>query len=248
MNKNLSLLLSKLVDTNFEKTTENILHTYETKKKCLVHFLYFATLVLNKLDQETFDATQKNFVHAWEMADFLLPDGIALRILCKKYLNKDLPNLNWTDFVPYFLSHIPHDQQVDIILYGWTEEVLKKSAAYVVSTFGHRVIYAQHGFQEFDWSHISKKTEGTIRILLVGRGSPRQEIWTENNRSQIESMECLVFTVGGLLDFWSWAEKRAPAWMRTMKIEWLYRALSNPKKNLKKTLVSLKLMKFLIQK
>jgi hypothetical protein len=64
MNKNLSLLLSKLVDTNFEKTTENILHIYETKKKCLVHFLYFATLVLNKLDQETFDATQKNFVHA----------------------------------------------------------------------------------------------------------------------------------------------------------------------------------------
>lgn len=48
------------------------------------------------------------------------------------------------------------------------------------------------------------------------------------------------------LDFWSGTEKRAPEWMRKWKIEWLYRALSNPKKNLRKTLVSLKLIKFLM--
>jgi exopolysaccharide biosynthesis WecB/TagA/CpsF family protein len=83
---------------------------------------------------------------------------------------------------------------------------------------------------------------------LVGRGSPIQEIWTENNRVKIQEMECLVFTVGGLLDFWAGIEKRAPVWMRTAKIEWLYRAISNPKKNLKKTLVSLQLLRYLISK
>ena len=53
---------------------------------------------------------------------------------------------------------------------------------------------------------------------------------------------------GGLLDFWAGTEKRAPAWMRKMKMEWLYRALSNPKKNLRKTLVSFQLIRFLIEK
>lgn len=83
--------------------------------------------------------------------------------------------------------------------------------------------------------------------MLVGRGSPLQETWTEKNREHLRTHGCLVFTVGGLLDFFSGTEKRAPVWMRNIKIEWLYRALSNPKKNLKKTLVSLQLLKFLIR-
>lgn len=83
--------------------------------------------------------------------------------------------------------------------------------------------------------------------MLIGRGSPLQEIWTEKNRDKIQEMGCLVFTVGGLLDFFAGTEKRAPGWMRSMNIEWFYRALSNPKKNLKKTLVSLQLLKFLIR-
>lgn len=59
-------------------------------------------------------------------------------------------------------------------------------------------------------------------------------------------MECITFTVGGLLDFWSGTERRAPEWVRSLRMEWLYRAISNPRKNLKKTLVSLQLVKFLI--
>lgn len=95
---------------------------------------------------------------------------------------------------------------------------------------------------------MSPKEKETIRIFLVGRGSPLQEIWVENNRENIEKMECLTFTVGGLLDFWAGTEKRAPKWIREIKMEWLYRALSNPKKNLKKTLVSLELVRFLMKK
>jgi len=249
MNHNLSLILSNLALTNAEQTTKNILWIYQEKGWCFVHFLYFATIVLTELDQEKSYSMQKiAFMAALRMGDFLLPDGIALKLLCKKYINKELPNLNGTDFLPYFLSHIPWDEKVEILLYWWHDVVVQKAAQHITSSFGHSVVSAQNGFVEFDWSSISKKEEDTIRILLIGRGSPRQEIWAENHRSKIESMECLVFSVGGLLDFWSGSEKRAPNWMRRFKIEWLYRAISHPRKNLKKTLVSLKLVRFLIQK
>lgn len=177
-----------------------------------------------------------------------MPDGIALKLLYKKYFGKELPNLNGTDFLPYFLSNLPKDKKVEIFLYGATDEVVQKSATYITEIFDYLILSAQNGFGEFNWDEMQPKQKGIIRILLIGRGSPLQEIWVEKNRKKIEEMGCLVFTVGGLLDFWSGAEKRAPEWIRKLKIEWLYRALSHPKKNFRKTLVSLRLLQFLIKK
>ncbi|MFA6090965.1 MAG: WecB/TagA/CpsF family glycosyltransferase [Candidatus Gracilibacteria bacterium] len=249
MNKNLTQILEKLSLSDAENTMQDILRIYAEKNICIVHFLYFANIILNKLDEENTHSSQKKaFIQALLDGDFLLPDGIALKLLYEKYFKKELPNLNGTDFLPYFFSHIPKDKKVEIFLYGASPEVIGKTVEYIKESFNFPVISAQHGFQEFDWSKMSSKEKGIIRILLVGRGSPLQEIWGENNKEKIKANECLVFTVGGLLDFWSGTEKRAPEWMRKCKIEWLYRALSNPKKNLKKTLVSLKLLQFLIKK
>lgn len=246
MNKKLEEILSTLELRDSENTTKNILGRYEKKGSSIVHFLYFANIVLNGLDKEKVKSEKKEaLIQALLSGDFLLPDGIALRLLYKKQFQKELPNLNGTDFLPYFLGNLPKGKKAEIFLYGATDEVVIKAAVHITTTFGHKVTFAQNGFKEFDWSEMSAKQEDIIRILLVGRGSPLQEIWTEKNRSKIEEMNCLVFTVGGLFDFWSGTEKRAPEWMRTCKIEWLYRALSNPKKNLKKTLVSLRLIKYL---
>lgn len=247
MNTDLAIILPKLNLLGEENTTKKIQEIYEKKESCIVHFLYFANILLNKLDREYDDSPKKQaFIAALTKWDFLLPDGIALKLLYKKYFRKDLPNLNGTDFLPYFLSNLSKWKKVEIIVYGGTEEVVKKSVDFITKSFMHRVSYAVNGFTHFDWTQIPPRENNVIRILLVGRWSPLQELWTEENRQQIEAMKCLVFTVGGLLDFWAWTEKRAPKWARNLKIEWLYRALSHPKKNLKKTLVSLKLMKFLI--
>lgn len=249
MHKNLTDILETLTLTDVKNTTEAILRLYEKQGFSIVHFLYFATIVLNKIDtEEIASEKQKAFIGALKSWDFLLPDGIALRLLCKKQFKRELPNLNGTDFLPYILSHLPKDTDTEILLYGATDTVVQKAATYIKDTFSHPVISTQNGFNEFDWSQIPPRKMRGTRILLVGRGSPLQEIWTERNKAMIQEMGCLVFTVGGLLDFWSGAEKRAPGWMRSLKIEWLYRALSNPKKNLRKTLVSLQLLMYLIKK
>lgn len=249
MNTHLTKILEKLSIRGAENTTKDILDLYEKKGNCIVHFLYFANIILNKLHREKYTSEKKESLQkALLSGDFLLPDGIALQLLYRKNFRKKLPNLNGTDFLPYFLAHIPKEKQGEILLYGATPEVVKKSAHHLEKTFHFPIISTQNGFGEFDWSQVPPKQEGVIRILLVARGTPLQETWVENNREEIEEMECLVFTVGGLFGFWAGAEKRAPLWARKAKIEWLYRALSDPKKNLKKTLVSLQLLRFLMKK
>ena len=175
MHKNLSGILSKLTLSDKENTAKNICSFYKTNGACIVHFLYFANIVLNGLDNDTSVHPKKEpFSKALLGGDFLLPDGIALRLLQKKYFNKELPNLNGTDFLPYFFTRLPEDKKVEILLYGSTNETMEKSSEYITKTFGFPVVSAQNGFGEFDWSGIGPRKEGYVRILLVARGTPRR--------------------------------------------------------------------------
>jgi exopolysaccharide biosynthesis WecB/TagA/CpsF family protein len=197
MQNKLHNLLTNLTINSSDDTAREILSQYDKKGYSIVHFLYFATIILNHLDTNNPPSEkEREFTRALLSGDFLLPDGIALRLLYKKIFKKDLPNLNGTDFLPLFLSSLPKNRNVEVFLYGATEEAVTKAAAHIRATFGHRVHTPQNGFQAFDWSSMPPKEIGTIRILLVGRGSPLQELWAENNRELIQSHQCLVFSVG----------------------------------------------------
>jgi len=135
MNKKLTEILARLALTDPQKTTENILKVYELKGSCIVHFLYFASIILTGLDNDKNTPKKEDYKKALLNGDFLLPDGIALKLLYKKHFRKELPNLNGTDFLPYFLSHIGKNIPVEIILYGGKEEVAQKSAIYVKENF-----------------------------------------------------------------------------------------------------------------
>jgi N-acetylglucosaminyldiphosphoundecaprenol N-acetyl-beta-D-mannosaminyltransferase len=63
-------------------------------------------------------------------------------------------------------------------------------------------------------------------ILLVAFGTPRQERWMERNLSA--SGASVGIGVGGSFDFISGRTPRAPAWVRGLGLEWLYRLLRQP--------------------
>ena len=65
-------------------------------------------------------------------------------------------------------------------------------------------------------------------ILLVAMGIPKQEKWIQANR---EALGCSVLIgVGGTLDVLSGTVKRAPRLIQILRLEWLWRVLSNPRK------------------
>lgn len=67
------------------------------------------------------------------------------------------------------------------------------------------------------------------QILFVAFGAPKQELWIARNIDRLDSVK-LVMGIGGAFDFISGNVKRAPAFMRKLGLEWLYRLIHQPKR------------------
>jgi len=65
-------------------------------------------------------------------------------------------------------------------------------------------------------------------ILIVGLGAPKQEIWTHQMHNKLHVKVALC--VGASIDFLAGEKARAPKFMRAIGLEWLHRALSEPKR------------------
>ncbi len=74
------------------------------------------------------------------------------------------------------------------------------------------------------------------QILLVGMGVPRQEIFLQENLSNLGVN--LAIPVGGSFDVIAGKKRRAPRWMQEYGLEWLYRLLQEPQRLWKRYLVT----------
>jgi exopolysaccharide biosynthesis WecB/TagA/CpsF family protein len=64
-------------------------------------------------------------------------------------------------------------------------------------------------------------------VLAVGVGAPKQEKWIIKYRSSLSEIKTF-FAIGATIDFEAGSLRRAPAWMSSAGLEWLYRLLSEP--------------------
>jgi len=108
---------------------DTILNTYERQHYCIISYLYFAPIVTHRVFAGPQNSNQKMYKHHLLENDFLLMDGIALqvfyciarllgRIKTAKYW---LPNLNGTDFFPYFIKQVKKKygaKKINFIFYG----------------------------------------------------------------------------------------------------------------------------------
>jgi len=65
-------------------------------------------------------------------------------------------------------------------------------------------------------------------VLLVAYGHPAQELWIARNQPQLGVP--VAIGVGGVFDYLSGKLPRAPAWMRRLGLEWLYRLIRQPQR------------------
>ena len=65
-------------------------------------------------------------------------------------------------------------------------------------------------------------------VLLVGMGTPQQELWVDGNRDRIDAP--VVWTVGALFDYVSGRVPRAPHWIADNGLEWIFRLAVEPRR------------------
>lgn len=63
-------------------------------------------------------------------------------------------------------------------------------------------------------------------VLLVAYGHPNQELWIARNQPLLRVP--VAIGVGGTFDYLAGVVVRAPAWMRAVGLEWLYRLIRQP--------------------
>lgn len=67
------------------------------------------------------------------------------------------------------------------------------------------------------------------KIILCNFGAPTQELFlAQLKEANVESR--LAMGVGGSFDFLTGKQKRAPIWLRTLGLEWLWRLIFQPKR------------------
>lgn len=87
---------------------------------------------------------------------------------------------------------------------------------------------------EFDYEDIARRVEESeADIIWVALGAPKQEIFMSKLKPHLK--RGVMIAVGAAFKFYSGTdEKRAPQWMVKVHLEWVYRILCSPRKQLKR--------------
>jgi N-acetylglucosaminyldiphosphoundecaprenol N-acetyl-beta-D-mannosaminyltransferase len=86
--------------------------------------------------------------------------------------------------------------------------------------------FAGDGSSDGDSQTVAAVSREPADILLVAYGAPKQEFWVERN---LERVPCSVaIGVGGTFRFLAGDIRRAPAWIRRLGFEWLFRLVLEP--------------------
>jgi exopolysaccharide biosynthesis WecB/TagA/CpsF family protein len=163
-----------------------------------------------------------------ELADMLvLNDGIGVDAASWILHGARFPeNLNGTDFTPALLAALPEATRV--FLYGARPEVVARAAERLAALYPVAICGALDGYVRDDGAVARAVERSRAQVVLVALGNPLQERWMAANARHLAAP--LLIGVGAYFDFVSGSVSRAPAWVRSLRFEWLYRLAREPKR------------------
>jgi N-acetylglucosaminyldiphosphoundecaprenol N-acetyl-beta-D-mannosaminyltransferase len=69
-------------------------------------------------------------------------------------------------------------------------------------------------------------TDGDADLVFVGLGAPKQELWIDQHLASFR--KGVFLGIGAAVDFCAGNVSRAPHWMQTSGLEWVYRWGQDP--------------------
>lgn len=161
----------------------------------------------------------------------VLPDGAGVMWVAS-WRGKPLPaNLNGTDLVPRFFAAAPAGTTV--FLLGGPEGVAARTAEQFAARFPHlRFVGSFHGYltPTDEQQLVATLCELRPQVVLVGMGNPQQVELIDRYLDHPSLRGTLWLAVGGQFDYYGGTLKRAPTWLRKVRLEWLFIVLQQPHK------------------
>lgn len=133
------------------------------------------------------------------------------------------------------LARLVAEKQVPVAFFGATEASLQAAAEAmrkevpgidIVATLAPPMGFDPHG-TEAD-AAVAQLRDSGARLVFLALGAPKQEIFAARAQEALSGVGFV--SIGAGLDFLAGAQTRAPAWVRRLAAEWLWRMLSSPKR------------------
>jgi N-acetylglucosaminyldiphosphoundecaprenol N-acetyl-beta-D-mannosaminyltransferase len=165
--------------------------------------------------------------------DLVTPDGQPVRWALHLLHGEPLPSRVCGPELTLRVCAAAAKQRLPVYLYGSQQNVLARLANSLKARFPDITIA---GSSPSRFRRITPEENAEIlndirmsgaRIVFVGLGCPRQEVWTYENTSHL-SMP--VLAVGAAFDFHAGLLKQPKAWVQDAGLEWLFRLIQEPRR------------------
>ena len=167
----------------------------------------------------------KNFISDKSV---IIPDGVGVQISAKILKTPVKEKIAGIEVMKAIIEKCEKEGK-GIYLLGAEEEILKLCKENIKKTFPNiKIVGSHNGF--FDLNNCNDIIEDIKKSnpwgLFIAMGCPRQENFIVN---YIDELNCNFYMpVGGSFDVFAGKVNRAPKWMLSLGLEWLYRVLKEP--------------------
>ena len=161
-------------------------------------------------------------------ADLVIPDGIGL-IYASKILGHPLQErVTGIDFLNNTLDWL-NENKGSVFLLGGKPGIASLAAEKIKQAFPNLIVAGtHHGYfsSEDEKEIVEMINSSNADFLCVAMGAPKQEKFIARHKQNLKVKAAIG--VGGSLDVWAGAVKRAPEFYQKHGLEWLYRLIKQP--------------------
>jgi N-acetylglucosaminyldiphosphoundecaprenol N-acetyl-beta-D-mannosaminyltransferase len=220
-----SVLGVRINAVNYDAATERILSAARNEQPLAV-----SALAVHGLMTGALDATQR---HRLNEIDLLVPDGQPVRWALNRLHGADLRDRVYGPNLMLEVCRRAAEEQMPVFLFGGDTSMLKELAEKLRERLPALQIAGMRAsrFRTLDADErselINEIRQSGAKIVFVGIGCPRQEVFVYELRSAL-SMPLLA--VGAAFPFHAGRLPQAPNWMQRRGLEWLFRLASEPRR------------------
>ena len=217
-----SILGMRVDPTSYDQAIDQILNWArldESRTVCVAN----VHMVMEGYDHPEF----RSMVNA---ADLVTPDGMPLVWSLRRMGRQGQPRVYGPELTLRLLAAVM-EKKIPVGFFGGTPETLDLLMTNVHQQFpGVQMAYIfsppfRSISPEEDESIIKDINDSGARILFVGLGCPKQEKWMAAHTGRVQAV---MIGVGVAFDFIAGTKQKAPRWMQSIGLEWLFRLSQEP--------------------
>lgn len=165
--------------------------------------------------------------------DLVVPDGQPVRWALNILYRTALEHRVYGPTVMLHVCERAEKEQLPIYLYGSTSQILEDLKLSLLQKFPHLIIAGQSASlfrtvsEEEDAAICEMINQSGAKIVFIGLGCPRQEVWVYEHLRKIHMP---MLAVGAAFAFHSGHLAQAPSFLQDLGLEWLFRLTQQPRK------------------